>query len=70
MRIAAGGAVDPRGGAARVMFFLPDRQPRLRLVDDVTAGIERGAAMFSCDAHPHGEISELQMTHAMDGGRS
>src|SRR5687768_16755666 len=50
---SAGGAVDPGGCAAGVVFLFPDREPRLRLVDDIAARVKGGASMFGRHAHPH-----------------
>ena len=52
------------------MFFLPNRQARFCLVNDVAAGLERGTAVFGRDSDPHREIPDLQVTHPMNRGRT
>ena len=64
---AARRAVDPRGGAAGVVFLFPNRQAGLRFVDDVAARLERRPPVFRGDTHPHREFAKLQVAGAMHG---
>src|SRR5271156_5711829 len=60
-------AIYPLGAAVAVVFFLPDRQAVLDLVDHIAAGAESLVAMGGDDADPHRAIADLQHAVAVDG---
>ena len=63
--VAARGAVDPHRGTRDVVLLFPNRQPRLRLIDDVPARLKRVPPMLRRNPHPHRHLAELQVAHAM-----
>ena len=52
------------------MFFLPDWQTHLDLIDDKSAGLEFFIAILSRDANPDGEFANFQRTLAMHTARA
>src|SRR5690606_2121551 len=65
----AGGAADPARLAGRGLLLPPDGHAALRLVDDVTARVERGAAVRSAHAHPHGAFADFELSYAVPADR-
>jgi hypothetical protein len=53
-------AIDPSGVAAAVMFFFPNRQAMLDLIDDESAGIEGFAAVCGTHPNPHCHVAQAQ----------
>lgn len=66
--IAAGGAIDPAGRAAGVVFLLPDGDAGLGFVDDGAAGVEGVAAVRRRHADPDREFAELEKSGAVHAG--
>src|ERR1700692_1962441 len=62
-------AVDPPRVAAAIVFFFPNRNTVFDFIDDVSAGVERFAAMGGTHAYPNGHVGEVERTDAMDAQR-
>src|SRR6056297_1322413 len=72
-RSAAALAVHPCRLALDVVFFFPDRQALLQLVDDVATGLERLVAMRRGRAHPDGKLAHRKVAdtvHAREAHRA
>src|ERR1700761_2103535 len=55
----------PGSIASHVVFFLPDRQAVLDLVDDVAAGAKGLVAMRRSHTDPHGQVTDGQVAGAV-----
>ena len=56
--------------ATRPMFLLPDRCPRLDLVDQVSRGFECVASVRGRDRDRYRDLADSQLADAMDRGHS
>ena len=59
-------ALDPLGGAVCVMFFFPDGNGSLDLIDDSTAGAEGGIAVGCRDSNANGDVTDFKMSCAVN----
>src|SRR5690606_1925771 len=57
--------MQPAGVAVGVALVLPDRHPRLHLVDDPAAGLERRGAMRGAGTGPDREFADGQVADTM-----
>src|SRR5262245_59472072 len=53
-------AIDPARIAIEVVLLLPDRHAVLHFIDDVPAGGESFISMRRADAHPYGQLPDLE----------